>query len=175
MSFTNSISYPTLQPINHEEHQPRRTKPKPRNHEEHPNLETQKSRRTKHKLAETLKPKQKPTNNKTQTMNKKKKNQRGGNSEGDGDDWNLDSCSWFSLGFWVRDSWCLLVFLRELVSCFLIFLSWCLPTDVREWEMEWVREYGWEIKYVSLDYNLNKIEFNWLNFSNNPSLLHSIY
>ena len=99
LSFTNSISYPTLQPINHEEHQPRRTKPKPRNlethlkprnHEEHPNHETQKSRRTKHKLAETLKPKQKPTKNKTQTMKerkkKKKKNQRGSDSEGNDDD-----------------------------------------------------------------------------------------
>ena len=96
LSFTNSISYPTLQPINHEEHQPRRTKPKPRNVE--PNHETQKSRRTP-------KPRNpKITKNKTQTCRnletqtetheqqnpnhepKKKKNQRGGDSEGDGDD-----------------------------------------------------------------------------------------
>ena len=85
----------------------------------------------------------------------------------------LDSCSWFSLGLWV--SWFLILdvcwVLRELVSWFLMFLSWCCQ---QMWESERQREHGWEIKSVRLDFNLNETEFNLLEFCTpKSSLLHS--
>ena len=115
-------------------------------------LETQKSRRTKPK-----------------PQRQKETYQRGGNSERVSGDWTqvakapgrddgvcwwflsgsldgfLDSCSWFSLVLWVRDSWCLLGLLRELVSCFLMFLSWCCQLT---WESE--RQSEWETERVWL-------------------------
>ena len=128
-------------------------------------LETQKSRRTKPK-----------------PQRQKETYQRGGNSERVSGDWTqvakapgrddgvcwwflsgsldgfLDSCSWFSLVLWVRDSWCLLGLLRELVSCFLMFLSWCCQlTWQSERQSEWETERVWLRNWVCKA----RFQFKW--------------
>ena len=128
----------------------------------------------------------KPRNHEEQNPNhkdKKKKKKKCGDNEGGGSDWTqvakapseddrvcwcflsgsldgfLDSCSWFSLGLWVRDSWCLLGLLRELVSCFLT-----LPTDVREWETErvWLRNWACKARF---QFKWNRVQLTWFQHS----------